>query len=110
MLTKIAETIVPSQTSLENTGILNLVLPVNFLIGRSVFLFANKCNLLKMSWNHTLWVTNTKALALLETFVTHFCWQWVQSLVSKEEGGVYFQSPTESLKSLRFDELFEMTT
>ena len=38
MLTKIAETIVPSQTSLENTGILNLVLPGTFNWQLSLFI------------------------------------------------------------------------
>ena len=38
MLRKIAETIVPSQTSLENTGILNLALPGTFNWQISLFI------------------------------------------------------------------------
>ena len=38
MLRKIAEAIVPSQTSLENTGILNLVLPGTFNWQVSLFI------------------------------------------------------------------------
>ena len=69
MLRKIAETIVPSQTSLENTGILNLVLPGTFNWQLSLFICKQVQFFENVVKSHSL--SHKDLLALLETFVTH---------------------------------------